>query len=282
MKKYVVDVVTGEKVAREDAIRIETVTGKISKGGAYIARDSALIDGYHGGSECGREPSKTAENAVRIRWGIEFECKFNRAQKEAAIASLMKKGSTWKRPERDCSLHETEEIASMEIHAGGNNLRALCKDLETAMQWTDPTDPDCGCHFNLSFPDWSPMDYEIVARNADFLFGDLLQTLKDNPEKTKARCGRYFVPYADDTGDYTEHRNWLNLSHCYEYDTSERRFEWRLAKCMDPRQYTNLARAIVEVFKAVEKWYLRGSHRPESVPTNITKAWEAAWKRLEK
>lgn len=282
MKKYVIDVVTGEKVARENAIKVETVTGKISKGGAYIARESARIDGYHGGSETERKPSKTAENAVRIRWGIEFECKFERAQKEVAIASLMKKGSTWKRPEHDCSLHETEEIASMEIHAGGNNLRAICKDLETAMQWTDPTDPDCGCHFNLSFPDWSPDDYEVVAQNANFLFGDLLQTLKNDPEKTRERCGRYFVHYADDTGDYTEHRNWLNLSHCYEYDPQDRRFEWRLAKCMSPRQYTNLARAIVEVFKAVEKWYLRGNHRPETIPENITKAWESAWKRLEK
>lgn len=282
MKKYVIDVVTGEKVARENAVRIETVTGKISKGGAYIARGSVRIDGYHGGSETERKPSKTAENAIRIRWGIEFECKLKRAQFAVILASLMKKGSTWKRPERDSSLHETEEIASMEIHAGGNNLRAICKDLETAMQWTDPTDPDCGCHFNLSFPDWTPNDYEAVAQNADFLFGDLLQTLKNDPEKTRERCGRYFVFYADDTGDYTEHRNWLNLSHCYEYDPQDRRFEWRLAKCMSPRQYTNLARAIVEVFKAVEKWYLRGNHRTETIPENITKAWESAWKRLEK
>lgn len=281
MKKYVVDVVTGEKVAREDAIRIETVTGKISKGGAYIARDSADIAGYHGANE--RKSSKQAENQIPIRWGIEFECKFKAILAAVIVASLLKKGSAWSRAEKDCSLTETETIKAAEFHLTGNNFRRVDKDLETVTKLAF-LDDECGTHFNLSFPDWTSEDYERIAENADWIFSDLLTYLLENRDETIERCGRYFPYYAANTGDYTEHRNWLNLAHCYEWDEDKIRFEWRLAKCTSIRQYVNLMQAITAVFKAVGKWFLQGypKRSKATISANVLKAWKSAWVRLEK
>lgn len=281
MKKYVVDVVTGEKVARENAIRIETVTGKISKGGAYIARDSADIAGYHGANE--RKSSKQAENQIPIRWGIEFECKFKAILAAVIVASLLKKGSAWSRAEKDCSLTETETIKAAEFHLTGNNFRRVDKDLETVTKLAF-LDDECGTHFNLSFPDWTRKDYERIAENADWIFSDLLTYLLENRDETIERCGRYFPYYAANTGDYTEHRNWLNLAHCYEWDEDKIRFEWRLAKCTSIRQYVNLMQAITAVFKAVGKWFLQGypKRSKATISANVLKAWKSAWVRLEK
>ena len=281
MKKYVIDVVTGEKVAREDAIRIETVTGKISKGGAYIAKDSADIAGYHGADE--RKSSKQAENIEKIRWGVEFECKFKAILAAVIVASLLKKGSAWSRAEKDGSLTETETIKAAEFHLTGNNFRRVDKDLATVTKLAF-LDDECGTHFNLSFPDWTREDYERIADNANWIFSDLLEYLLDNPEETEKRCGRYFPYYADNTGNYTEHRNWLNLAHCYEWDEDKIRFEWRLAKFTSVRQYVNLMQAITAVFKAVNKWFLQGypKRSKATISANVLKAWKSAWARLEK
>lgn len=281
MKKYVIDVVTGEKVTRENAIRIETVTGKISKGGAYIARGSADIAGYHGANE--RKSSKQAENQIPIRWGVEFECKFKAILAAVIVASLLKKGSAWSRAEKDCSLTETETIKAAEFHLTGNNFRRVDKDLETVTKLAF-LDDECGTHFNLSFPDWTRKDYERIAENADWIFSDLLTYLLENRDETIERCGRYFPYYAANTGDYTEHRNWLNLAHCYELDEDKIRFEWRLAKCTSVRQYVNLMQAITAVFKAVGKWFLQGypKRSKATISANVLKAWKSAWVRLEK
>lgn len=281
-KIYVTDVVTGDKVFRDDCFEIHNdVIGKVMTGTAFISRESADISGYHRAEE--RETSKQAENAEKIRWGIEFECKFERARTPAVMASLFKKGSAWNRAEKDCSLHETDKIAAMEAHLTGNNLRRVDKNLETALRLTF-LDEDCGTHFNLSFPDWDPDDYVRIAGNADWIFSDLLAHLLKNEDETVERCGRYFSHYADNTGDYAEHCNWLNLTHCYERDDDKRRFEWRLAKCTSIRQYVKLMQAITAVFKAVKKWFLLGypKRSKATISRNVLKAWESAWEKLDK
>lgn len=280
-KMYVTDVVTGKKMFRGDCIELHNaVIGKVKTGTAFISKESADISGYHGADE--RETSKQAENAEKIRWGIEFECKFERSTKPAVMASLFKKGSAWNRAEKDCSLHETDEIAAMEAHLTGNNLRRVDKNLETALRLAF-LDEDCGTHFNLSFPGWAPNDYVRIADNAYWIFADLLAALKADPEKTVERCGRDFSYYADDTGDYAEHRNWLNLTHCYEWDEDKRRFEWRLAKCSSIRQYVKLMQVIVEVFKTVKKWFLLGypKRSKATIARKVLETWEATWKKLD-
>lgn len=281
-KMYVTDVVTGKKVFREDCIELhDAVIGKVKTGTAFISKESADIAGYHGGDE--RKSSKQAENVEAIRWGVEFECKFKRSAKPAIIASLLKAGSAWSRAEKDSSLTETETIAAAEFHLTGNNLRRVDKNLETVQRLTF-LDDECGTHFNISFPDWAPDDYIQIAENANWIFADLLAALKADPEKTVERCGRDFTDYANDTGDYADHCNWLNLAHCYEWDYDKRRFEWRLAKCTSIRQYVKLMQAIVEVFKTVKKWFLLGYPRRSKaiISRKVLETWEAAWKKLDK
>lgn len=281
-KMYVTDVVTGKKVFRDDCIEIKDgVIGKVMQGTAFISKESANIAGYHGADE--RESSKQAENAEKIRWGVEFECKFKAILAAIIVASLLKKGSAWSRAEKDCSLTETETIKAAEFHLTGNNFRRVDKNFETVMRLAF-LDNECGTHFNLSFPDWAPDDYVRIAENAEWIFSDLLAHLLKNQDETIKRCGRYFPYYAANTGDYTEHRNWLNLAHCYEWDYDKRRFEWRMAKFTSIRQYVNLMQAVTAVFKAVKKWFLLGypKRSKATISRNVLKAWESAWEKLDK
>lgn len=130
------------------------------------------------------------------------------------------------------------------------NLNGVRQILITVASLANFTDPHCGQHVNASMTGWSYDDYDIIRDHANGLFDPLMEHMGKEAKATEKVCGRYFVHYAGDYGEYTRHENWLNLSH-------DNRIEWRLAKMQSAQQYFHLVNMVKEMLACIETNFLQ-------------------------
>lgn len=132
-----------------------------------------------------------------------------------------------------------------------NSLRGLEKQFEKFDEWVDFSDRRCGQHINIGDTEYlNKGSIYIIRRYADEIFDKLGWYMKEHEDSTNRICGRFFTDYARFPFGYSEHSNWINLSH-------NERIEFRLSKFRSPRQYILLTKMWEEMTDCVINNFLK-------------------------
>lgn len=289
MKKNLKCRICGRHFDEDQVIRIPGwLPGAVNceSAGAYICHECARTKGYHEGkNKLGPIQKTRCKNGKLITAEIEMipHSEMDELRVKAALAKVDPKTNEEKgwRFEDDCSLPAGGFEA---IQPRSYSLKGDAEKLATVQKLADTLDPRCGAHINLSFDTWAREDYERVVNHSDWLFAELEAYFEKHEAETTERCGRFFGEWAGKTSSHIDHYNWLNLTHCLDSEDETLRFEWRMAKINDPRQYVDLCKAVVKVFEAVDTWFLKGSvkHKrmtKKEIAQKLVDAWNSGWNR---
>lgn len=169
-----------------------------------------------------------------VRYGFELEC-VSIGNKEKNIAKALEIDKNLI-PTSDGSLPRNGVEFKTPIL---NNLRGIENKLEEMSKFWDFKNEKCGQHINISIPEFTLATQNFMVYSCAPL-DKLSSYMYMHKEETIAVCGRFFTEYCARGNAYTNHCNWLNLSH-------NGRAEFRLSKLITPTQYINLVHMWTEI-----------------------------------
>lgn len=219
----------------------------------YICRECGERHTYHSEESASeRKEFKGRKASLDVRIGIEWEAVFVSEESAAALTGKPYYGVR----SDDSSL----PMGGEEIKFPPQTLASLSKAIEGWVRFSDPTDPRCGQHINVSVAQWGRNDLWWIDCYKTVLFHELMQLVKRDGDNSFFGRGlndyaRY--PFATDRFSHETHYDAIRVkmhSQCIEF---------RLPKYHEdftPRRFYLIASMIVEMLEKIDVWFIQKIH----------------------